>query len=159
MLCLPWKGNMSGNTSAVNHQGGIRSPHSLMEAQKLLQWALTHLHSITVVNLPGMQNCAVDLLSRQKPPPRVETEPSCSHDDLVEVMCGGGGPLHLQRNNTVPAVVLSVRTGHSVGSGCSGTPKARQSPLCLSSSSTTNVDSSQDQKVAAISARHDFVDG
>lgn len=62
----------SDNTSTVyhiNHQGGTRSRHSLTEAQKLLLWALPRLQSVRAVHLPGMQNCAADLLSRQKPPP------------------------------------------------------------------------------------------
>ncbi|XP_029441848.1 LOW QUALITY PROTEIN: uncharacterized protein LOC115081559 [Rhinatrema bivittatum] len=62
----------SDNTSTVyhiNHQGGTRSNHSLAETRKLLLWALPRLQSVRAVHLPGVQNSAADLLSRQKPPP------------------------------------------------------------------------------------------
>lgn len=62
----------SDNTSTVyhiNHQGGTRSLRSLTEARKLLLWAFTRLQSVRAIHLPGVQNCAADLLSRQKPPP------------------------------------------------------------------------------------------
>lgn len=62
----------SDNTSTVyhiNHQGGTRSIHSLTEARKLLLWALPRLRSVRAVHLPGVENCAADLLSRQRPPP------------------------------------------------------------------------------------------
>lgn len=53
----------------INHQGGTRSPHSLSEARKLLLWAFPHLLGVRAAHLPGVQNSAADLLSRQRPPP------------------------------------------------------------------------------------------
>lgn len=62
----------SDNTSTVyhvNHQGGVRSVQSLREAQRLLHWAFPRLASLRAVFLPGVQNLAADMLSRQGPPP------------------------------------------------------------------------------------------
>lgn len=61
-------------------------------------------------------------------------------------LCSGGGSLYLECNDAVPAVVLSGGSGQSLGAGCSGTPIAKQPPVCLSSSYTTNVDASKDRK-------------
>nr|WPK86714.1 NLRC3-like protein 49 [Sebastes schlegelii] len=59
------------STSAVyhiNHQGGTRSRHSLRVSQQLLTWAFPHFLSLRAVHLPGAQNIAADVLSRQGPP-------------------------------------------------------------------------------------------
>lgn len=66
----------------INHQGGTRSTHLLMDAPNLPLWALPHLRIIRALHLPGMQNCvnaghhlliiyssSTHLLSRQKPLP------------------------------------------------------------------------------------------
>ncbi|XP_074506781.1 uncharacterized protein LOC141776850 [Sebastes fasciatus] len=59
------------STSAVyhiNHQGGTRSRQSLRVSQQLLTWAFPHFLSLRAVHLPGAQNIAADVLSRQGPP-------------------------------------------------------------------------------------------
>ncbi len=54
----------------INYQGGNTSLHCLQVAQKLLFWAFQYLASLRAINIPGVVNRAVDLLSRTGPTPR-----------------------------------------------------------------------------------------
>lgn len=96
--------------------------------------------------------CCGSTLQTETTVRRVETEPCGGPDGLGEVWCSRGGPLCLERDNTLSTVVLPLGTRQSAGAGCSGTCMAKLSSVCLSPSSAVNVDAAQDRPEQSQSA-------
>ncbi|KAL0152042.1 hypothetical protein M9458_052646, partial [Cirrhinus mrigala] len=74
---------------------------------------------------------------------RVEITPTDSEYDLECIRQGGGGPIRISREHSLPAVLFTNTI--SPGSGCSGSQLAESSQVCLSSSEAPASSALQNQ--------------